>query len=978
MTRPDWTFDADGDRFRLLLECARLQMSHCFERMSALNSALIEPLPHQILAVYEDMLPRQPLRFLLADDPGAGKTIMAGLLMRELITRGDARRCLVCAPGNLVEQWQDELRDKFLLDFDILTSDLIARHDNPFAECERLIIRLDQAARSAELQARLRATDWDIVIVDEAHKMSASYFGNRLNETKRYRLGKLLGGVTRHLLLMTATPHNGKADDFELFLRLLDADRFAGRARGDTKRDDVADLMRRMSKESLLTFEGKPLFPERRAYTVDYELSAAERELYEGVTEYVRVEFDRAEQIVHGGRRNAIGFALTVLQRRLASSPAAIYRSLQRRREKLQTRLDDSTHGAAFIRDAPRLDDEDWNALDDLPGAEAEAREDELASFATAAQSMAQLAEEIATLERLETQARQIQSGERDRKWQELLSLLHDTPQLRDADNRLRKLVIFTEHKDTLDYIADKLQTALGYGERVATIHGGLSRGQRRAVERRFAEEADAQILVATDAAGEGINLQCAHLMVNYDLPWNPNRLEQRFGRIHRIGQREVCHVWNLLAGETREGAVYRRLLDKLATERDMLGGQVFDVLGKLFNETPLRELLVEALRYGDDPARKQQLMQRVDQRASHAHVRELLEDDLLVGGLDAGRLRQLRRERDRARAERLQPHYVRDFFLEAFRQLGGVIQAVEAGRFHIAQAPQSARSRRTQRRYPRVCFDKAHVAGSPRAQLITPSHALFVATCDALLARDGAVLDRGAVLVDEQDGGMDARALLAIETAIGDGTGVISRRLHFVEMDGRGVAKEAGPAPHLDYRSASDEERARIRQAINTGWLEDGLHDRAESYARESLLPAHFDEINSPRLERLDKTEQAVRQRLHREIRHWDSEQRRLRQLELDGKTPRISSQRARQWAIGFACATARTVGGNPARTASAGNAASHPRRRNRCPRGHARAGNASSRHPPERTHRHASGHGRRARIGIRAARCQRREPRL
>ena len=356
-----------------------------------------------------------------------------------------------------------------------------------------------------------------------------------------------------------------------------------------------------------------------------------------GVTEYVRVEFDRAEQIANGGRRNAIGFALTVLQRRLASSPAAIYRSLQRRREKLQTRLDDSTHGAAFLRNAPQLDDEDRDALDDLPGAEAEAREDELVSFATAAQSMAQLADEIATLARLETRARQIQSGERDRKWLELLSLLHDRPQLRDDDNRLRKLVIFTEHKDTLDYIADKLRTAVGMGEGVVTIHGGLPRGQRRAVERRFTEDADAQILVATDAAGEGINLQCAHLMVNYDLPWNPNRLEQRFGRIHRIGQREVCHVWNLLAGETREGAVYRRLLEKLATERDMLGGQVFDVLGKLFSEKPLRELLVEALRYGDDPARKQQLMQRVDQRASHANVRELLEDELLVGGLDAG-----------------------------------------------------------------------------------------------------------------------------------------------------------------------------------------------------------------------------------------------------------------------------------------------------------------------------------------------------
>ena len=240
----------------------------------------------------------------------------------------------------------------------------------------------------------------------------------------------------------------------------------------------------------------------------------------------------------------------------------------------------------------------------------------------------------------------------------------------------------------------------------------------------------------------------------------------------------------------------------------------------------------------------------------------------------------------------------MRDFFLEAFRQLGGVIQAVEAGRYLIAQVPQSLRSRRTQRRYPRVCFDKAHVAGSRRAEMITPSHALFAATCDALLARDGAVLDRGALLVDEQDGGKDARALLAIESAIGDGTGVFSRRLHFIELDGRGLAREAGPAPHLDYRSANANERARIGHTLDKGWLADGLHERADSYARDSLLPAHVDEIAAPRLERLDKTEQAVRQRLNREIRHWDSEQRRLRQLEMDGKPTRISSQRARQWA--------------------------------------------------------------------------------
>ena len=282
------------------------------------------------------MLTRQPLRFLLADNPGAGKTIMAGLLIRELIVRGDVRRCLICAPGNLTEQWQDELGSEFQLEFRIVTRDMIeaSRSGNPFAENDRLIVRLDQISRNEEIQNRFKQTDWDLVVCDEAHKMSATYFGNKLEETKRYKLGQLLGQLTRHLLLMTATPHNGKDDDFDLFMKLLDPDRFEGKAPVGARRSDVADLMRRMIKERLFRFDGRPLFPERRATSVNYDLSPEELELYESVTEYVRKEFKRIDELEHGGRRSAIGFALTILQRRLASSPAAIYHSLRRRREK--------------------------------------------------------------------------------------------------------------------------------------------------------------------------------------------------------------------------------------------------------------------------------------------------------------------------------------------------------------------------------------------------------------------------------------------------------------------------------------------------------------------------------------------------------------------------------------------------------------------------------------------------------------------
>ena len=582
-----WPFDGDGRLLSLVSEAYRIHLGHLFDPLLAVHTSLIEPLPHQITAVYEEMLTRQPLRFLLADDPGAGKTIMAGLLIRELIVRGDVRRCLICAPGNLTEQWQDELSSKFQLDFRIVSRDMIeaSRSGNPFAENDRLIVRLDQISRNEEIQSRLAQTDWDLIVCDEAHKMSATYFGNKLEETKRYKLGKLLGQLTRHLLLMTATPHNGKDDDFDLFMKLLDPDRFEGRAPKGTRRRDVMDMMRRMIKERLLKFDGTPLFPERRATSVNYDLSPEELDLYESVTEYVRTEFNRIDELEHGGRKSAIGFALTILQRRLASSPAAIYHSLRRRREKMEARLKEEQERPEGVLRSPVLSyDMDLEEdLDDAPESEIEAIEEELVDHATAAKTVPQLADEIAILRRLERQAQHVKNSSNDSKWLQLLSLLQDTREMKNADGTARKLVIFTEHRDTLDYLIDKLNTVIGRPEAVVTIHGSIHRDQRRIIEENFRHDADVQILVATDAAGEGINLQSAHLMVNYDLPWNPNRLEQRFGRIHRIGQKEVCHLWNLVAGETREGAVYQRLLEKLARERDRLNGQVFDVIGELF-----------------------------------------------------------------------------------------------------------------------------------------------------------------------------------------------------------------------------------------------------------------------------------------------------------------------------------------------------------------------------------------------------------
>src|SRR6478609_1335603 len=338
-----WSFDGDGALFRLVSEAQRIRLAHLFDPVLAVHTSVVDPLPHQITAVYEAMLPRQPLRFLLADDPGAGKTIMAGLLLKELIARGDLQRCLIVCPGSLAEQWQDELYRRFHLPFEILTNDKLeaARTGNWFVENNLVIARLDKLSRNEDVQAKLSVPDarWDLIVCDEAHKMSATYFGGEVKYTKRYRLGQMLSTLTRHFLLMTATPHNGKEEDFQLFMALLDGDRFEGRFRDGVHVADVSDLMRRMVKESLLKFDGTPLFPERIAYTVPYKLSEPEAHLYKEVTDYVREEFNRAEALQNEKRAGTVGFALTILQRRLASSPEAIFQSLKRRRERLEKRL---------------------------------------------------------------------------------------------------------------------------------------------------------------------------------------------------------------------------------------------------------------------------------------------------------------------------------------------------------------------------------------------------------------------------------------------------------------------------------------------------------------------------------------------------------------------------------------------------------------------------------------------------------------
>jgi superfamily II DNA or RNA helicase len=919
-----WSFDGDGKLFRLVSEAHRINLAHLFDPLLAIHTSMVDPLPHQITAVYGEMLPRQPLRFLLADDPGAGKTIMAGLLIKELLIRGDLHRCMIVCPGNLAEQWQDELYQRFQLPFEILTNDKLesARTGNWFAENHLAICRLDKLSRNEDVQAKLANTDWDLVVCDEAHKMSATFFGNEVKYTKRYRLGQLLGQLTRHLLLMTATPHNGKPEDFQLFLALLDSDRFEGRARDGVHTVDVSDLMRRLVKEQLLKFDGTPLFPERRAYTVSYKLSDAEASLYKSVTDYVREEFNRADSLESEGRKGTVGFALTILQRRLASSPEAILQSLRRRRERLERRLREEQilkRGAALQDDdqrLPSLTDEDIDDLDDAPDAEVEETEEAVVDQATAARTIAELQAEIEILTNLEALALKVRRSGTDKKWEELSSLLQNHAEMFDAQGHRRKMVIFSEHRDTVNYLTERLRALLGAPEALVIVHGGMGREERTKAQEAFKQDKDVLILLATDAAGEGINLQRAHLMVNYDLPWNPNRLEQRFGRIHRIGQTEVCHLWNLLAEETREGDVYKRLLEKIELEREALGGGVFDILGQLFREQRLRDLLIEAIRYGDRPEVKARLHRIVDNLTDRKHCQELLEERALANdSMDASQVQRIREDMERAEARRLQPHFIESFFLEAFRLLGGSIKERETRRYEITYVPALIRQRDrligtgepVLGKYERITFEKSlcAVPGQPLATFVCPGQPLLGATIDLILERNRDLLKRGTVLVDPDDPGEAVRALFYLEHTIQDGRTdkagnrrVVSRQLQFVETDSTGSTRNAGYAPYLDYRPATPEERTSLAATFESqAWLKSDLELVVVGHAIANLVPIHLDEVRKRREDLVTRTMAAVKDRLTKEITYWDHRANQLKDQELAGRTnAKINSGKARQ----------------------------------------------------------------------------------
>lgn len=745
---------ADAEKLRLLIESARIRLAYAHDPQFAVSLSGIRTLPHQVEAVYMKMLPQPRLRFLLADDPGAGKTIMAGLLIKELQLREAVERILILCPAPLTIQWQDELLRWFGEVFETIDA---ARDKgqliNPWQK-ELLVIASLDYAKQDDVRERVWQQRWDLVVIDEAHKCSAytkhsTSRGDEVEKTKRYQLAEKLTAQADHVLLLTATPHHGDDDRFAHFVRLLDPDLFpephrtadqAGEIRRDILRLGPACpwALRRL-KEDLQDIQGHRLFPDRHAHTVTFKLSREEYDLYKAVTAYINQFLPQAS----GRKKASVALARTVLQRRLASSAMAIYESIRRRMER-QEELLKEFEDLPQAQLAKRLAQVQGRAVDaelDEDDLDDEAR-DRLADECTAAVELDQLRSEIAALRDLLGQARRVRDNARDSKLASLRECL-DKAEFHELQDGRGKLLIFTEHRDTLKYLREHLAR---WGYSTCQIHGGLNPHERKHAQEEF--RTSCQICVATEAAGEGINLQFCRLMINYDLPWNPTRLEQRLGRIHRIGQEREVHAFNFVASDSEEGQVIvegrilHRLLEKLDQMRDVLADRVFDVIGEVLslNDVNLPDMLREA---AHDPRRLEEYLDQIER-------------------MDPGRLQQYEKatgialaqanvdfsafQRSNAEAEerRLMPRYVEQYFLNACREIGLKIEARADGLWRIDHVLADLRSDRLSsvRRvgkpdpsYRKTTFHKEYLEQDQHldAVLLGPGHPLY-ATVDERL----------------------------------------------------------------------------------------------------------------------------------------------------------------------------------------------------------------------------------------------------
>jgi len=801
LTILDAAFDysGDGQLLRLGIQAYSLGIAYEFDPFFGLSISRVDPLPHQLEAIYDYLLKLARVRFLLADDAGAGKTIMAGLLIRELELRGLAERILIVCPANLSFQWQRELKEKFEAKFEVMKGADIREQFgfNQWQEKKRVITSLDLAKRQ-DILPGLRQVHWDLVIVDEAHRMSAA---DDTHKSLRYKLGELLRDTTDHLLLLTATPHKGDPENFSLFLQLLDADAYADvksiRQAMDRRR---APFYLRRTKDAMVYFpERRPdgawvaekIFTKRIPHTVDFQMDGPEFKLYKEVTRFVKQQSAKAAAQGDDPRARAVGFLMSLYQRRLASSAYAMRHSLEKRARRLEEGL---KRAQELLRQAPP-DLPSPDEVEEMEEAERE-RLEEMLEAITLAGNAEQVREEIADLRQLAGQAQAVEDSGAEAKLSRLKDLLQKEGFFDHPDKRL---LVFTEFKDTLDYLVVKLKN---WGFKVGHIHGGMKPGSRDEVgSRLYAEqqfrEGAIQILVATEAAGEGINLQVCNILFNYDIPWNPNRLEQRMGRIHRYGQRKDCLIFNFVATNTIEGQVLQRLLEKLQEIRDALDDDtVFNVVGEVLPSAHVERVLRDyyAGRLGDADL-EDRLLKNVDERQFRAICQNALE------GLASKKLNlaMLVERRALAQERRVVPETIARFIREGAEYACLELKAVPflPHTFDPGRTPSALRRYEREpdwrlpalaAKYPRCSTDR-EVAEKNSLEWVTPGHPLFEAIRRHTSSLAVDAFGKGACFYSIQH---DQPARIDFYRArVVDGLGqVIHERLFAVE-----VAEEKEPA---------------------------------------------------------------------------------------------------------------------------------------------------------------------------------------
>lgn len=685
-----FNFKGDPTRFSLFAEAERINSAYQFDPLFAVNCSIVDPLPHQVEAVYKFLLPLPKIRFLLADDTGAGKTIMAGLLIKELLMRGIVERILIVTPGGLTKQWQeDEMAIKFNIPFTLVNRSIFSSDPNVFHTTNRVVTSIDFISREDVLNVASNS-HWDLIIFDECHKLSAYDYGRKQYLSLRYRAAQVLSQQCEHLLLLTATPHRGRTDTFKKLLQLLDEDIFATNEIASSRIKEIEAnginkfFIRRL-KEDMKDWQGMPLYKQRFTKTVAYQLTPEEKELYDAVTNYLSKQKEEASE----AKNIHVSLALTVMQRRLVSSIFAIMNTLEKRWKALQGIVDEVNKNPNLWSQRHKLEEFDVDNIEDyeeLEDDEREALENILSDprkfkLFTTAKSLSEIQREASEVKRLFEMAQSLyHRNQEEKKFQQLQELLTSNGVLENNE----KLVIFTEHKDTLTYLEKRLSSSGGYG--IATIHGGKTVDERRKAQWDFVRP-DTQILIATDAAGEGINLQFCRLLINWDIPWNPNRLEQRMGRIHRYGQKQDVLVFNMVASNTREGSVLQRLLTKLDIIREGIGDdRVYDVIQDVLEGVQLNSI-IDSVFNGKETELDSFLSQ--DDEQIKIRFQEKIKDQknkLAHSNVDFKDARVLKENSDE---KRLQPIYVRLFFEKAFNYLDGQFTELRNAIYRIDKLPE-------------------------------------------------------------------------------------------------------------------------------------------------------------------------------------------------------------------------------------------------------------------------------------------------